>query len=83
MTDCMNLSTSDVISSVVVLRGALERVSAMYSVLPGTWLMEYWNLMSRKQKQRTLGESESNLLFPRSGTNGLWSVSRRIGLPST
>jgi len=59
----MNLSASDVISSVVVLRGALERVSAMYSVLPGTWLMEYWNLMSRNQK-RTLGEIESNLLFP-------------------
>ena len=38
----VQMSVSDVTSSVADnVRGALERVSAVYNILPGTWLMEY------------------------------------------
>jgi len=36
MTDYINLSVSDVISCVTALTRALDRVSPIYSVLPGT-----------------------------------------------
>ena len=54
--------------------GALERVSVVYNSLPGVWLIEHRNLMSRWRKHKTLGRnggSESKHFFSNKGTRGL------------